>query len=192
VFDLLRHTTTSNVPRYVLAGLPAAILLAALALGRLPSKLQLAMLGALLLGWLPASKAMLVSSPRPWEPFRDVGLRLESWARPGDVVVVHSIPSGVVGVARYLRRDIPLASWVVQLDTRIVPDDLERLLAGQRRVAVVRIHEVGAPPVAATWLREHARLIAQDRSRSSSAEVLYFEPASGDTFFPGAGSVPSR
>ncbi|HEU4649762.1 MAG TPA: glycosyltransferase family 39 protein [Gemmatimonadales bacterium] len=192
VFDMLRHTSASNVPRYALAGLPAAILLAALAVGRMPRTLQAAMLGALVLAWLPAEKAMVAGSPRPWEPYADVGARLGSWARPGDLVVVHAIPSGLIGVARHVRPDIALASWVVQLGTRVVPDDLERLLAGRRRVAVVRIHDVGAEPVAATWLRTHAKLIAHDTFRSSSAEVLYFEPASGDTFFPATASVPSR
>jgi uncharacterized membrane protein len=192
VFDILRHTTTSDVPRYAMTALPAAILLAALALGRLPPRLQPALLGTLLLAWLPAGKAMVSRPPRPWEPYHEVGSRLAAWARPGDAVLVHSVPTGVIGIARYLRRDIPLASWVVQLDTRVMPDDLERLLAGRHRVAVVRIHAAGAPAVAATWLQAHARLIARDTFRLSSAEVFYFEPASGGTFFPATASAPAQ
>lgn len=191
VFDVLRHTTTSDIPRYALAGLPAAVLLAALAVTRLPPKLHLVMLGALVLAWFRADQAMLSTPPRPWQPYREVGTLVESWARPGDLVVVHSIPSGVIGVARYLTRDVPLASWVVQLDTRKVPADLELLLRGRRRVAVVRIHQVGAPPVAELWLRDHARLLARDTFHLSRAEVLYFAPAHGGTFFPEAAPVVS-
>lgn len=192
VFDVLRHATTSNVPRYALAALPGAILLVALGVSRLPGKLQPWLLGAVILAWLPAATIMVSSPPRPWEPYPEVGSRLASWAGPDALVLVHSIPTGVLGVARYLPPEIPLASWVVQLNTRVLPDDLTRLLAGRQRVAVVRIHAAGAPAVAATWLQAHARLVARDSFRLSSAEVLYFEPASGDTFFPAAASLPGR
>ena len=145
VFDVLRHTTTTEVPRYVVPGLPAAMLLAAYAVSLLPPRLHYAVLTVLVLAWLPGVRRVVVASvPRPRQPYRELDARLESWARPGDLVLVHSIPSGVVGVARYLTRDIPLAPWVVQLGTRQVPADLERLLSGRRRVAVATIHHLGA------------------------------------------------
>jgi 4-amino-4-deoxy-L-arabinose transferase-like glycosyltransferase len=174
VFDVLRHTTTANVPRYVLAGLPAAMLLVALAMNELPTKIHLPLLSAMLLAWLPGAWANLSSTPRPWEPYPDVGARLESWARPGDVVLIHSVPSGVIGVARYLRRELPLVSWVPQLGTRRMPHDLHRMLAGHRRVAFVKIHYLGEPAPAEPWLRDHARFLGEDRFPLSKAEILYF------------------
>ena len=112
VFDVLRHTFTSEIDRYVVPALPAAMLLAALLLSRLPPKLHAVALSALLLAWLPGALALTRGDPRSWEPYRKAGARLMSWAQPGDVVVVHSVPPGVVGLARYMKRDIPLVSWV--------------------------------------------------------------------------------
>ena len=183
-FDLLHDTTTTNIPRYVLAGLPAALLLVALGVSRLPPKMNVALLSVLLLAWLPGIRAAAAASvPRPRQPYRELDARLESWARPGDIVLVRSIPSGVVGVARYLKRDIPLASWVTQLGTREVPADLEPLLRGRRRVALATIHNLGAPDDVEPWLRAHARLLGRDTFHDSRAEVLYFAPASGTSFF---------
>jgi hypothetical protein len=188
VFDVLRHTTTTDVPRYVLSGLPAAMLLAAIALSQLPPKIHFAFLGVILLAWLPGTWATVVASaPRPWEPYPEVAARLESWARPDDLVLVRSTPSGVIGVGRYLKTDIPLASWVTRLGTREVPADLERLLRGRRRVAVATIHDLGGPNPLDSWLQAHARLLGRETFPSSRAEVLYFGPANGESFFP---SVP--
>jgi hypothetical protein len=97
-------------------------------------------------------------------------------------VVVHSVPTGVVGLARYLKRDIPLASWVEPLGLRQVPSDLHLLLSGRRRVALVKIHDLHRPSPAEAWLRGHARLIRRDIFNRSGAEVLYFEPLNGSTF----------
>jgi len=191
-FDVLRHTTTVTVPRYALAALPAAMLLIALALSLLPPKAHAAALSVILLAWLPGSRANLSTVSRPWEPYRALDADLESWARPGDLVLAHSIPSGVIGIARYLREDIPLASWVPQLGTRAMPVDLERLLAGSCRIALVKIHDVGAPAPAEPWLQAHARLLGRAAFRSSKAEILYFAPAEGDAFTaPPSLSLPS-
>jgi hypothetical protein len=191
VFDLLRHTTTSTIPRYVLPGLPAAIVLVALALHALPDRgAATVALAALLLAWLPGTwRAATAPAPRPGQPYPALVARLEAWARPGDVVLVRSIPSGVIGVARYLGRDVPLASWVQQLGTRDVPGDLRRLLGGRRRVAVATIHALGAEDVVGPWLRSHARVLGRDTFRGSSAEVVYFAPVAGDSLFPPAGAA---
>lgn len=177
VFDLLRHTATTTIPRYVLPGLPAALLLVALSLSLLPRKLHYLFLGFLLLAWLPGAEAVAVARvPRPRQPYRVLDDRIQSWARPGDVVLVRSIPSGVVGVARYLRADVPLASWVTQLGTREVPADLERILRGRKRVAVVTVHDLGAPDSVRPWLERNARLLGRETFRASSAEIVYFSP----------------
>ncbi len=120
-------------------------------MSRLAPRIHTAVLSALLVAWLPATWTIVSGIPRPWSPyvvdlgrdrdenylarstpttdgeatnFQKLDAHLESWARPGDLVLVHSIPSGVIGVTRYLRRDIPLASWVAPLGIRRVPADL--------------------------------------------------------------------
>lgn len=187
VFDILRHATTTDVPRYALPGLPAAVLLAAVALSLLRPRLHLAVLGLLLLAWTPGLRRIVVAHvPRPRQPYRELDARLAAWARPGDVVIVRSIPSGVVGVARYLSRDTPLASWVVQLGTRRVPSDLARVIGGRRRVAVASIHDLGASDSLLPWLDAHATPLGRDSFPASGAEVRYFGPAGGAAAFPSA------
>lgn len=191
-FDLLRHTRTTEFPRYVLPALPAAMLLAALGLSQLPQKLRLAVLGVILLAWLPGSRKIITTSvSRPWEPYTELDARVESWARPGDLVLVSSLPSGVIAVARYLRPDLTMASWVPQLGVREVPADLERLLGGRRRLALVKIHDLGESGAVEEWLRAHARQLDRDAFKKSSAEVLYFGPLRGDVF-PAPSPIVSR
>lgn len=185
VFDVLRHTTTTQVPRYVVPGLPAAMLVAAFSVSLLPPRLHCAVLTVLVLAWLPGDWPIVTASvPRPRQPYGQLDARLESWAQPGDLVLVRSIPPGVIGVARYMTRDIPLASWVVQLGTRQVPADVERLLSGRRRVAVATIHHLGATDSLMPWLEAHARPLGRDTFPASSADVRYFAPANGATVFP--------
>jgi hypothetical protein len=161
------------------------MLLAAIALSQLPPAAHLAVLSAVLIAWAPGAWATAASRvSRPWEPYPELAARLESWARPGDLVLVRSIPSGVVGVARYLDRDLPISSWVTQLGTREAPADLERALRGRGRVAVATIHALGAADSVLPWLQAHARPLGHDTFRSSSAEVWYFGPADGAIFFP--------
>jgi hypothetical protein len=158
------------------------MLLAALLMSQLPRTLHVVALSALLLAWLPAALALARGEPRPWEPYRRIDARLMAWAQPGDVVVVHSVPTGVVGLARYLKRGIPLVSWVEPLGLRQAPSELPLLLADRRRVALVKIHDLHRPSPAEAWLRVHARLIRRDVFNRSGAEVLYFEPSNGPTF----------
>jgi hypothetical protein len=187
VFDFARHTTTSTVPRYFLAGLPAAALLSAVAISRLERPASVAVLAAVLLTWLPGTwKASRARVPRPNEPYPLLARRLEAWAAPDDVVLVRSIPSGVIGVARYLKQDIPIVAWVAQLGTRRTPADLERVLRGRRRVALASIHVVGADDAVGPWLSTNARFLGRETFPWSSAEILYFAPLKGETFFDGA------
>jgi hypothetical protein len=86
--------------------------------------------------------------------------------------MVHSIPSGVLGIARYLDADVAMAAWVGQLGRRRVPDDLVPLLAGRDRVALIRIHEVGEPAPEETWLRANATLLREEQREG--AAVTYF------------------
>jgi hypothetical protein len=172
VFDLLRGTSTSLIARYALAGMPAGMLLLGLAFGALPARLGLAALGVLIAAWGPGLRAVFGSGTRAWEPYRQVASELDAWSTPDDLVLVHSIPSGVLGVARYLHADVPIAAWVGQLGGRHVPADVTSLIAGRRRVALVRIHDVGEPAPEETWLRSHAILL-EERTRAG-ATIVYF------------------
>jgi hypothetical protein len=179
LFDLLMHTNASMVTRYALPGLPAAMLLAALGMSQLSRRAHATFLLLVLFAWLPALLDIFATPPRPWEPYPKVAAHLDSWAYPSDLIIVHSIPSGVLGVAQYLRTNAPLASWIVQLGQRRVPDDMVALLAGRCRVALVKIHDLGKPSPAEAWLREHATLNRQDRLHFST-EILYFLPQSAE------------
>lgn len=57
---------------------------------------------------------------------------------------------------------------------RRAPEELERLLAGRRRVALVQVDNLAQPPSAEPWLREDARLVGH--------LVLYFDSTDGDRF----------
>ncbi len=182
LFDLLRESSTSSLSRYALGGLPAAVLLAALALSRLGPGARAGLVALILLAWTPGVWVVLTKASRYREAYRDAARAAGRWVGPSDLVIIHSIPSGVLGVARYLPPDVPVAAWVGQLGQRRAPDDVTDLVAGRRRVVLVRIHDVGAPAPEQDWLREHARLVGEATGEGST--VLYFEPASGVAFEP--------
>lgn len=88
-----------------------------------------------------------------------LGRMLNIEMSPSDVVIVHSTPSGVLGVARYLRPETPVGPCVGQLGRRALPRDIVALTEGRARAAVVVIHRVGAPAEQSAWLLQHARRI---------------------------------
>jgi hypothetical protein len=117
---------------------------------------------------------------RSWCPLREAAHAAERSQSDQDLVLVHSIPSGMLGIARYYRGESVLAPWVEQLGGRRLPDSLLALARGKERVHLVRIHEVGAPFPAEDWLREHAVLDAE--KRIMSAHVRHFRPGEGAEF----------
>jgi hypothetical protein len=207
VFDLLRNTSAALVPRYAIPGMPAAMLLAGLAMSRLHLRANLAFLALFLLAYVPGIWDLFSHSPRLWEPYAAVGATLAAATGPSDLILVHSVPAGVLATSRYLDTSADMASWVVQLGTRQVPGSLKVLLDSRRKVALVKIDDIDKPSPAEAWLREHASLIGETKwgrkdltpgtllawlignSQSAKrdftfAEILYFAPAQGETFFP--------
>jgi SAM-dependent methyltransferase len=173
LFDALRGTYTAAVPRYAAAGLPAALLLAAAGAACLgPRALRLGALALVCAAWLPHLKLMHYRSSRSWCPLREVAGMLESAAGPQDLIVVHSIPSGVLGVARYYCGEAPLAAWVEQLGERQVPGSFLPLARADQRVALVRVHEVGAACPLEDWLRANAS--PEGEGKRESARLLTF------------------
>ena len=102
IFDLLYGTGTMSEPRYVIAGMPAAYLLIASGLGRLRRLVRSTSLLLLIMAWLPGIARSYFSESRTAnEPFRQLGQDLADGADRSCLVIVHSIPSGVAGIARF-------------------------------------------------------------------------------------------
>jgi hypothetical protein len=178
-FDRLRGTYVIAVPRYALAGMPAAFLLVGLGLGRLRRPVRVGFGMLIVLACLVGVRQVYLNESRDYEPTRQIGHLLAKQLRQGDLVIVHSIPSGVIGIARYMEsagvsEGVGFASWVGQLGQRRVPDDVQRLAAGRRRIVLVKIHDVGEPAPEEAWLREHATLT--EERQLEAVTVLYFVP----------------
>jgi hypothetical protein len=183
VLDLLRHTATSRMERYALPGLPAAMLVVALALDHVSRPVGIAVLAATVITWLPGIRDVPGAAPRPWEPYPTLAAELAGWRAPDDLVIVNSIPSGVLGVARYIDPETPLASWVVQLNERRMPADAEDLSAGRCRIAIVRAHHLGAIAPVEKWLRTNAhveRELQLYRYPGVEAAIVFFRTSRCD------------
>jgi hypothetical protein len=96
------------------------------------------------------------------------------------LILVHSIPSGVLGIARYADGPAELASWVGQLRTRRVPESLNALVAGRTRILFVKVHPVGEPAPEEQWLRTNA--VISKETHIGSARVIDFRPIGSGTF----------
>jgi hypothetical protein len=195
VWDLALRTYTVAVPRYAIAGMPAAFLVVGLVAGRLRPVLRVAFIGPIVvlcaIGLLRFGRL----HSRNGAPLREIGARLARETRTEDLVLVHSIPSGVCGLARYMEEALGavpgpgIAPWVGQLGRRRVPEDLEMLAAGRARVFFVDVHAVGAPAPEREWLEAHASLV--EPVGGEAAPFLVFAPRGGPTFFPSPGPAPS-
>ena len=68
---------------------------------------------------------------RSYQNYPEVAKLLAHQVNESDLILVHSVPCGVAGVARYLEKagasktGVRFASWVGQLGQRRVPEDLE-------------------------------------------------------------------
>ena len=147
VFDLVLGTGAIRIPRYTLLGLPAALLLLAVFVARLPPLPRCGVVAFLVLAWSPAIRPMYLGPSRPWDPFPEIAAAIEQPAVKPSLIIIDSIPSGVIGVSRYLHSEIPVASWVVQLGQRQMPIAMTNLVAERCRVSLVKVHWsfLGAP-----------------------------------------------
>lgn len=170
--DLVRGTGTARFSRYALAGMPAAMLLMGVALKQLSVRARLIALACLVVACAHGDAELLSTSNRQAEPYREIAESINASSGPSDLVLVHSIPSGVLGIARYLRPDVRVASWVGQLQQRRVPDDVTALTEGASRVVLVTIHEVGAPAAEEAWLRAHATVV-EERQQNAGRIVIF-------------------
>src|SRR5271166_4907959 len=187
-FDVVRGTFTSVTDRYVLAGLPAAFILLALCLLEMPGRLGIAAGCVMLLFWTIGDRRIFVNRSRDSEPYREAALQINRESPGPDLLIVHSIPSGVLGIARYLDSQVPIFSWVGQLRVRSMPDDIARTTAGAREVILVKIHQVGEPAPEEEWLRSHAR--ATQTRHDENADIVFFEMAPSQGAGGAAGDGP--
>jgi hypothetical protein len=194
VLDLALGTYMSAVPRYALAALPPTLVLVAVTLSALHKRRRAFVLALLVVLALAGTLRVQRAWARAGEPFAQLGHFLARGARASDVVVVHSIPSGVCGVARYMvgstSPDLALlASWVGPLQRREVPRDIEALAHGRRRVLLVKIHTVSDRIPEEDWLRRETRLVSEEWFGYGS--LLVFEPRDGGVFaFPSGRMSP--
>jgi hypothetical protein len=179
LFDLLQHTYTVVWPRYAIAALPAAYLLAAAALGCLTARTRSVLLSLIILAWAP-NLFLLFRDPSHWAPIREISQGVCRSGSATDLILVHSIPSGVIGVARYAGGPAAMASWVGQLGTRHMPDSLQQLAVGKTRILFLRLHEVGEPAPEEVWLRANALVF--EEKQFDLAEAVDFRPRNAETF----------
>jgi hypothetical protein len=168
-------THATLFPRYVLAGLPAGLALTAMALGRVPPVLRVGLLALIVVAALPADRALFTKPARYNHEFRQIATDLRAAGPATDVVaLVHSTPSGVLGVSRYADREARIASWVGQLRQRRVPESLHTLMGGYVTVVFIMIHAVGEPAPEEDWLRANATVVSD--VRRGGARLVTFRP----------------
>jgi hypothetical protein len=178
IFDLLRGTNASLVARYALAGLPAGLLLVATVTSWLPRKWNTTFVLLVLIAWVPGIYGTFTKPSRPWEPFPEISAELQSGVGPDDLIIVHSIPGGVLGVARYIKTDTPIASRIIRLHERDTESDMKELVTGRCRVALILVHYLDNPAPEEGWLNEHGRLerrVIFIFNDAPPAEILYYE-----------------
>jgi uncharacterized membrane protein len=178
--DGLQHTYISNVPRYAFAALPAAYLLAAIGLRCLSRPIRLTLLTLVVMTWTVPLLNVYRQHSRKLEPFREVAYAVSSGGNGSDSILVHSIPSGVLGIARYANGSAMIASWVGQLGTRRVPDSLPALIGGSTQVWLTKLHEVGQPAPEEEWLRSNGEVLTE--KRIGAAKIIRFAPKNAATF----------
>jgi hypothetical protein len=83
-------------------------------------------------------------------------------------------------LARYCTTPAGFATWIGQLGHRKVPDSLQTLLSGRRRVLLVKVHTVGEPAPEEVWLRENAALVKEQQL--AGVFISEFKPRSAETF----------
>jgi len=179
VFDLVQRTYTLGVPRYAIAALPLAYLLAGCALACLNRRTSFVILTLIVLTW-SANVLTLYRERLPWLPVRQIAQSASLHSSPSDLILVHSIPSGVLGIARYVNGPAAVASWVGQLGNRRTPESLQQLAAGRKRIVFVKLHEVGEPAPEEDWLRANATILKE--THLGSAEMVAFRPRDSETF----------
>jgi dolichyl-phosphate-mannose-protein mannosyltransferase len=178
-FDLVQGTYSVAWPRYAIAALPAAYLLAAVGLTCFRSRTAMVILILIVLAWVP-NLLGLKRTRFWWAPTREISRTLWIDSSPSDLVLVHSIPSGVISIARYATGPAKIASWIEQLGNRRVPQSITSLAQGHARIVYVKVHEAGSDAPEADWLRAQAVVFKQ--TPIGLCKIIDFRPSGSKTF----------
>ena len=181
VQDMIFHTRAAWVSRYALSGLPVAQLLIGYWIARLKPVSRKLCLVLLIAGYIMGTWAMWYAPQRAQHHFRELAAQISSRAQPEDLIIVHSIPSGVICLSRYLTKSIPVISWVGQLNQRKVPQDIQQFVHGRRRIVLLKIHYLKEPAPEEEWLRENMKLV--EEHRGPKYELFIFEFNKGEADF---------
>jgi hypothetical protein len=182
--DAAMGTHGSAHPRYAIAALPPLLALVGTAFGSLRPRARAALGAVLLAASLAGVLRVARADARNAEPYRQAAAFLVHEAKPADVVLVHSIPSGVCALARYVEPYCgwggcpQMASWVARLGRRRVPEDVARLAEGRARVAHVKAHTLGDPTPEEAWLRQNGRVTSSFWAQSIGMVVVEVRSAS--------------
>jgi hypothetical protein len=180
VIDALQHTYLTSNPRYTIDGLPAACLVAGIGLGALKPRIRIPALILILFAWTMPVVNIYLQRSRSGDPLKLLAGAVNSEAHSTDLILIHSIPSGVLGVARYTNGSLNMASWVGPLGTRHVPDSLLTLAGGRKRIRLVKVHLLREPLPEEEWLRTNA--VLSDEVSFDYGSILDFRPTNSGAF----------
>ena len=130
--------------------------------------------------WAPSVANIYRSRSRSGQAMADVAKHISAHGRADDLILVHSIPTGAIGLARYTPGPARFATWVGQLGQRRVPESLLALADGSGRVLLVKVHTVGEPAPEEGWLREHANVVKE--KQLGDVFITEFRPKSAERF----------
>jgi hypothetical protein len=180
LIDLLSGTYFTNNPRYALPALPAAYLLAGIGIACFADRSATIVLVLIVICWGDVIHTMFRQNARSGEPFRAIAQSITADNTPSDLILVHSIPSGVLGIARYSDKSSAIGVWVEQLGQRRVPESIQSLIAGRSRVFFVLAHPLGEPVPEEEWLQ--ARSMVSSDGWRQRIKVVELQPKIGATF----------
>ncbi len=176
--DLVNGTYMSHHPRYALGAAPAAYLLASFCLTSL-GKVRNALLLVIVCSWSSSILSIWRQDARIGEPYRRLAKAMALTGAKDEAVIVDSIPSGVLGFARYANKATEITSWVEPLGTRKIPDSLIPFSHGYRRILLVNTHNFHPSVLEETWLREHFDAVS--KRSMGGLEVVDFQ-SKAETF----------
>jgi hypothetical protein len=180
LIDLLSGTYFTNNARYALPALPAAYLLAGMGIACFADRTATILLVLIVISWADVVVTMFRQNSRSGQPFRAIAQSITAHNTPSDLILVHSIPSGVLGIARYSDKSSAIGVWVEQLGQHRVPESIQSLIAGRSRVFFVLAHPLGEPVPEEEWLR--ARSMVSSDGWRQRIKVVELQPKIGATF----------
>ena len=175
IFDLLQNSHAVLIPRYALAGLPGAMIVAGVALAGLPRRASVPILGLIIGIWTPALVTISSFGLRSGASVRQVAEELDSRLGAEDLVIISSIPASAAGLARYLRGPALVFPWTERLRESVSLCQLEDAVSGHVKGALVRIHGGPGPKRAIAWLEQNSVNREHWLPSRGSAEIVFFQ-----------------